>query len=70
MHVEARTDLVVHWQGGQRHFRAGQRIHTENSYKYREEQAVAMLAQAGFKAEQVWCDPRQWFALIYARAAD
>src|SRR6202008_297401 len=38
MHVEARQDLVVHWQGGQRHFFAGQRIHTENSYKYREEQ--------------------------------
>lgn len=69
MHVEARADLVVHWQGGQRHFRAGQRIHTENSHKYRQEQAVAMLAQAGFRAEQVWCDPQQWFALIYARTA-
>ncbi len=69
MHLEARTELVVHWQGGQRHFRAGQRIHTENSYKYREAQAVAMLAKAGFDAVQVWLDPKQWFALIYARAA-
>ncbi len=70
MHVEAREDVLVQWQGGQRHFRAGQRIHTENSYKYREHDAVAMLAQAGFATHCVWSDPNNWFALLHARAAD
>jgi dimethylhistidine N-methyltransferase len=68
MHVEARENVLVQWQGGQRHFRAGQRIHTENSYKYREADAVALLAQAGFATNRVWCDPGNWFALIHARA--
>ncbi len=69
MHVEARADVLVRWPGGQRHFAAGQRIHTENSYKYRAADAVAMLTQAGFETTRVWCDPDHWFALIHARAS-
>ena len=34
MHLEATADLVVRWEGGERRFVAGERIHTENSYKY------------------------------------
>src|SRR5438094_716317 len=34
MHLEARTELLVRWPGGERRFRAGERMHTENSYKY------------------------------------
>jgi dimethylhistidine N-methyltransferase len=70
MHLEATEDLVVQWQGGRRHFLAGQRIHTENSYKYHEADFVGMLAQAGFHTTQVWTDPDNWFALIHARALD
>ena len=33
MHLEARLAQSVHWPGGQRRFAAGERIHTENSYK-------------------------------------
>ena len=33
MHLEARRALRVCWPGGERHFAAGARIHTENSYK-------------------------------------
>lgn len=68
MHLEARADLTVSWQGGARRFRAGERIHTENSYKYRQAAAVGLLEQAGFAAAKVWTDPDSWFALIYARA--
>ena len=67
MHLEAREDLAVRWQGGARTFAAGERIHTENSYKYRQSAALALLEQAGFKAVNVWTDPHEWFALIYAR---
>ena len=69
MHLEARDDVHVQWTGGARRFRAGERIHTENSYKYRQTGAVGLLEQAGFTAAKVWTDPDGWFALIYARAS-
>jgi dimethylhistidine N-methyltransferase len=68
MHLEAREDLVVHWEGGTRRFARGQRIHTENSYKYRQGAALGLLERAGFNANQVWTDPAGWFAVIHARA--
>ncbi len=68
MHLEARAALTVSWPGGARSFRAGERIHTENSYKYRQAAALGLLEQAGFAAAKVWTDPDSWFALIYARA--
>jgi L-histidine Nalpha-methyltransferase len=49
-------------------FRAGERIHTENSYKYAPGQAEAMLATAGLMAESTWTDDRGWFAVCLARA--
>lgn len=67
MHLEAREALTVSWQGGERRFDAGERIHTENSYKYRQSSAVGLLEQSGFRAVQVWTDPNEWFAFIYAR---
>ena len=67
MHLEARSDLTVTWQGGRRSFEKGERIHTENSYKYTQAAFVGLLEQAGFRAAQVWTDPAQWFAVIYAR---
>jgi dimethylhistidine N-methyltransferase len=68
MHLEAQTVQQVTWRGGSRRFAAGEWIHTENSYKYRQSDAVGLLAQAGFAAARVWTDPKQWFAVIYARA--
>jgi uncharacterized SAM-dependent methyltransferase len=49
-------------------FKAGETIHTENSYKYRPGQAESMLAEAGFRAEATWTDPRGWFAVCLGRA--
>jgi dimethylhistidine N-methyltransferase len=68
MYLEARTDLKVHWSGAQRHFLAGERIHTENSYKYDVPTFVNLLAQAGFGEARLWTDARAWFAVIHARA--
>ena len=70
MHLEARHELTVRWQGGQRLFDAGETIHTENSYKYRSSTAVGLLEQSGFQAMNVWTDPQGWFAVIHARAID
>ena len=69
MHLEARAATTVNWPGGSRHFQAGERIHTENSYKYQVGEFAARLKQAGFTRVQTWTDPRQWFALSYASFA-
>jgi dimethylhistidine N-methyltransferase len=67
MHLEARRDVVVSWPGERRAFGTGERIHTENSYKYRLADAIALLQRAGFGAADIWTDEQQWFALIHAR---
>lgn len=68
MHLEARSAQRVRWPGGGRDFAAGERIHTENSYKYRQADAIGLLEQAGFEASRVWTDPQRWFAVIHAQA--
>jgi dimethylhistidine N-methyltransferase len=68
MHLEARRELTVHWRGGQRRFREGERIHTESSYKYTQESFHALLEQAGFSVAQSWMDERRWFMVSFAQA--
>jgi dimethylhistidine N-methyltransferase len=68
MHLEAREALAVTLPGGARSFAAGERIHTENSYKYKPSAIAGLLEQSGFGTVALWTDPQQWFALVYARA--
>ncbi len=68
MHLEARGALTVRWPGGARAFAAGERIHTENSYKYGVEAFAALLRDAGFAPEQHWTDGKGWFAVFWATA--
>ncbi len=49
-------------------FAAGERIHTENSYKYTLQMVESMLCVSGFKLEKSWFDRREWFGLHLARA--
>ncbi len=44
---------------------AGEKIHTENSYKYTVDQLLDMAYQAGFKRSKVWQDEQQLFSLFY-----
>lgn len=68
MHLQAREALQVRWPGGARAFAAGERIHTENSYKYPLPLFMQMLQQAGFQNARAWTDDNDWFALIHAQA--
>ena len=68
MHLEARESLAVHWPGAERQFAAGERLHSENSYKYTPAAFADLLAEAGFNARQCWMDPQQWFAVFWAEA--
>lgn len=68
MHLEALRPLSVRWPGGERAFAAGERIHTENSYKWRADDFAGLLADAGFSAVRRWTDERGWFAVFLAQA--
>lgn len=66
MHLQARRSVTVRWAGHGRHFDAGERIHTESSYKWTLEGFNALLRAAGYRHIQHWCDPQQWFAVFLA----
>lgn len=68
MHLEARRDLTIAWAGGERRFAEGERIHTENSYKYTREGFLRLLEQAGFGKAEIWMDARGWFMVCHAKA--
>lgn len=69
MHVEARRAVTVRWPGAERCFAAGERIHTENSYKWTPAAFEALLREAGFGDVAVWTDARAWFGVFLARPA-
>lgn len=66
MHLEALRPVAVSWPGGGRHFAAGERMHTENSCKWRIDDFAAMLRAAGFSQPRHWTDERGWFAVFLA----
>lgn len=68
MHLEAVRETLVRWPGGERRFVSGERIHTENSYKWLADDFAALLEVAGFSRLQRWADERGWFAVFLARA--
>ena len=68
MHLQAREQLSVHWPGGERVFAAGERLHTENSYKWTPDAFAALLQQAGFGHVHRWTDAKGWFGVMLAEA--
>jgi dimethylhistidine N-methyltransferase len=66
MHLEALRDHTVDVDHVPRLFAAGERIHTENSYKYAPDDFAAMLADAGFASTRRWTDPAGDFVVFHA----
>ncbi len=66
MHLQAREPLTVRWPGGSRVFCAGERIHTENSYKWTPSAFAALLRDAGFTTTRCWTDDQAWFGVFLA----
>ncbi len=77
MHLEAKRSLTVRWPGAtqsatgstasqSRSFQAGERIHTENSYKWTPEGFKNLLLEAGFAQTQMWTDADEYFAVFAA----
>ena len=63
MHLVSRADQVLHVCGQAFNFRAGESIHTENSYKYSLGTLHQLAAEAGFQFHTRWLDPQGWFAV-------
>jgi L-histidine N-alpha-methyltransferase len=66
MHLQTLRAVHVRWPGGERHFGQGERIHTENSYKWQTADFEQLLLAAGFARTQAWTDERGWFAVFWA----
>ena len=66
MHLVAKQAACVTWNGGQRVFTEGERLHTENSYKWRRADFEALLRDAGYTQLQCWTDPNADFAVLLA----
>jgi L-histidine Nalpha-methyltransferase len=70
MHLGSRVAQKV-WLGlvgWEVEFAEGETIHTENSYKYAQGQAAALLAEAGFAFADSWTDEQGWFEVCLGRA--
>tara|TARA_Y100000782_G_scaffold60983_1_gene66957 strand:+ start:2329 stop:3348 length:1020 start_codon:yes stop_codon:yes gene_type:complete len=46
-------------------FKAGESIHTENSYKYSKQGFTDLVEGAGFEVRECWSDNKEYFAMFY-----
>jgi len=67
MHLEAMASQVVRIDGRARAFAAGERIHTEDSFKYAPDDFAKLLERAGFASIERWQDDAGDFAVFFAR---
>jgi dimethylhistidine N-methyltransferase len=63
MHLASRKRQTVRVAGRSIDFRAGETIHTENSYKYTVESFGALARGAGWSPVALWTDPKGWFSV-------
>lgn len=68
MHLQSIGAQAVRWPGGERRFGDGERLHTENAYKWQPAEFDALLREAGFGPSAHWSDPRDWFSVFWAPA--
>jgi dimethylhistidine N-methyltransferase len=66
LYLEALQNTTVNWSTGERSFRKGELIHTENSHKYSMQSIKELLSACGFNSFETWTDSKNYFALIYA----
>ena len=66
MHLESVRDQSVELAGRSRRFARGERIHSENSYKYAPGEFEALLRAAGFSSVTRWDSPDSGYFVFYA----
>jgi dimethylhistidine N-methyltransferase len=65
MYLISATDQTVHIGDREFHFRAGEKILTEHSYKHTPEGFIALASQAGFDFVKLWTDDARLFGVFY-----
>jgi dimethylhistidine N-methyltransferase len=65
MYLISMTDQTVRIQDRQFHFRAGEKVLTEHSYKHTPEGFIALARQAGFNFVKLWMDDARLFGVFY-----
>jgi dimethylhistidine N-methyltransferase len=65
MYLISVTDQTVRIQDREFHFRAGEKILTEHSYKHTPEGFIALARQAGFNFAKLWTDDARLFGVFY-----
>jgi uncharacterized SAM-dependent methyltransferase len=63
MHLASKKRQKVRVGGSSFDFRAGETIHTENSYKYSSDSFAALARGAGWTMQEVWTDAGRNFAV-------
>lgn len=69
MHIKSRADQTVSISGINEkfHFKAGETIHTENSYKYDRTRIENLASRSGFIVDRIFSDNNKWFDLVLFR---
>jgi dimethylhistidine N-methyltransferase len=68
MHLVSAAEQRVQIGDAVFHFRAGESIHTENSYKFDVAEFAGCAARCGLRLDATWTDPRNYFAVLYLTA--
>ena len=69
MHLVSAAEQRVQVSGRTFVFRAGESIHTENSYKYDLDEFARRAAECGWHTETSWTDEKRYFAVVYLSVA-
>jgi len=70
MHLVSDVAQSVQVRGHVFHFDAGERIHTENSYKFTIDGFRTIARRAGFVPDTVWTDADRLFSVHWLRSVD
>lgn len=68
MHLVSERAQRVQFGSATFDFRAGESIHTENSYKYDVSEFAGRAAACGLRLDETWTDERGYFAVLYLTA--
>ena len=69
MHLVSRESQVVTLNGSSIRFDKGETLHTENSYKYTQEDFTGLSEAAGLVLEKSWLDANKLFSIHYLTVA-
>jgi dimethylhistidine N-methyltransferase len=70
LYLISETEQTVRIADREFHFRAGEEILTEYSYKHTIAGFIELARQAGFHFERVWTDDARWFGVFYFTVAN